>query len=416
MANEEHLGILKQGAKFWRQWRGENPDIRPDLRGAGLNGADLRETDLRETDLSLANLGRAYLIMADLSRADLSRADLSRAHLRKAGLGGACLHEANLHEANLREASLIMADLSRADLRAACLSGAHLSRADLRAARLGGAHICGADLFGTNLSEANLSEANLIGANFSWANLRGANLIGAHLREADLSGADLRRADLSGADFTEARVQYTMFADLDLSLVKGLETVKHWGPSTIGVDTIYKSRGNIPEVFLRGCGVQDNFIAYMGSLTGKAFEYYSCFISYSSADDAFAQRLHNDLQGKGVRCWFAPEDMKIGDKIRVRIDESIRIHDKLMIVLSEHSINSAWVEAEVETALEEEDKRKQTVLFPIRLDEAVMQTGQAWAAHIRRTRHIGDFTHWKHHDSYQQALDRLLRDLKASDA
>ena len=35
------------------------------------------------------------------------------------------------------------------------------------------------------------------------------------------------------------------------------------------------------------------------------------------------------------------------------------------------------------------------------------------AADIRRTRHIGDFTDWKDHDSYQQALKLLLRDLKA---
>jgi hypothetical protein len=305
-----------------------------------------------------------------------------------------------------RENPDVRPDLSGADLSEAGLRGADLRRADLR-----GADLSGVDLYAANLSGADLGEADL-----SWAILRGATLSGADLIGADLRGAVLRGVHLRGADFTKATVVSTLFGDLDLSLVKGLETVKHFGPSTIGVDTIYKSRGKIPEAFLRGCGVPDTFIAYMGSLTGKAFEYYSCFISYSSKDDAFAQRLHNDLQGEGVRCWFAPEDMKIGDKIRVRIDESIRLHDKLMIVLSEQSINSAWVEAEVETALEEEDKRKQTVLFPIRLDEAVMQTGQAWAAHIRRTRHIGDFTEWEQHRSYQQAFTRLLRDLKASEA
>jgi hypothetical protein len=38
--------------------------------------------------------------------------------------------------------------------------------------------------------------------------------------------------------------------------------------ATIGIDTIYKSRGEIPEVFLRGCGVPDEFIAYIGSMVG----------------------------------------------------------------------------------------------------------------------------------------------------
>jgi hypothetical protein len=309
-------------------------------------------------------------------------------------------------QVDLRGADLSEAGLSIADLTGANLSGAELGEADLREVDL-----IGADLRGAELGEADLREVALFSADLTFADLRGAELGGADLTFAELHGADLR-----GADFTEAIVWSTVFRDLDLSLVKGLETVRHHGPSTIDIATIYKSGGNIPEAFLRGCGVPDNFIEYVGSLAGKAFEYYSCFISYSSKDDAFAQRLHNDLQGNGVRCWFAPEDMKIGDKIRVRIDESIRLHDKLMIVLSEQSINSAWVEAEVETALEEEDKRKQTVLFPIRLDEAVMQTGQAWAAHIRRTRHIGDFTEWEQHRSYQQAFTRLLRDLKASEA
>lgn len=42
-----------------------------------------------------------------------------------------------------------------------------------------------------------------------------------------------------------------------------------------------------------------------------------------------------------------------------------------------------------------------------------MDTDAAWAASIRRTRHIGDFTRWKDHDAYQKAFERLLRDLKA---
>jgi TIR domain len=105
--------------------------------------------------------------------------------------------------------------------------------------------------------------------------------------------------------------------------------------------------------------------------------------------------------------------MRIGDKIRPRIDESIRIYDKLLLVLSEHSVASQWVEHEVETAIGKELEGKPNVLFPIRLDEAVMQSRTGWASHIRLTRHIGDFTRWKNHDDYQQAFSRLLRDLKA---
>jgi hypothetical protein len=154
----------------------------------------------------------------------------------------------------------------------------------------------------------------------------------------------------------------------------------------------------------------------MHSLTGSALEFYSCFISYSSKDQAFAERLHADLQSYSIRCWFAPEDMKIGDKIRPRIDDAIRIHDKLLLILSKNSIDSSWVEKEVETAFEKEHHQNKLVLFPIRLDDIVMETEQAWAADIRRTRHIGEFSRWKEHDQYQKALLRLIRDLKAEAA
>ena len=43
-----------------------------------------------------------------------------------------------------------------------------------------------------------------------------------------------------------------------------------------------------------------------------------------------------------------------------------------------------------------------------------METDQAWAASLRRTRHIGDFRNWKDHDAFRKAFERLLRDLKNS--
>lgn len=66
-----------------------------------------------------------------------------------------------------------------------------------------------------------------------------------------------------------------------------------------------------------------------------------------------------------MRCWFAPEDLKIGAEIRTGIDESILVHDKLLLVLSETSVKSQWVQQEVETALAKEREQGRTVLFPI---------------------------------------------------
>ena len=387
MANKEHLKILKQGVKTWNKWRSMNPSLEPDLTRSDLQGRNLREIDFSKTDLVEANLRTTLL---------------GRATLRGAKLSGA-----ELRDCDFTGADLVGVDLCKAHLRGAPFSEANLSKADLS-----GAQLFLASLARANLSEASLRGARLLDADLVGANLRGTNLASAHLRRADLRMADLTGCDLDGCDLTEARIA-TTFGDNDFSTVTGLEKARHFGPSVIGIATIYRSKGNIPEIFLRGAGVPEDFITYMKSLVGKPIEFYSCFISYSSKDDDFARRLHADLQQNNVRVWFAPEDLKIGEKFRTRIDESIRIYDKLMLVLSANSIQSPWVEEEVEAALEKERKEHKLVLFPIMLDDAVMDTEQAWAASLRRTRHIGDFRNWKDHDAYTIAFDRLLRDLKA---
>jgi uncharacterized protein YjbI with pentapeptide repeats len=385
MANQEHLDILKQGVEVWNQWRTEHPDMKPDL--AEISGHNLYNSTLARADFMDRAMG-SNLWEAAANGYNLSGANLSGAKLSKSNLYGSNLREANFHEADV--------------------SGSNLARTDLSNANLSNANLNGAYLEGANLTGANLRNSHLHGVDFHNANLNRVSF-----RSADFSVVNFNNTNLDGANFTEANLYYGSFGKVDLSTVRGLEAVRHIGPSTIGIDTIYRSQGNIPEVFLQGAGVDDSFITYIRSLIGKAIEYYSCFISYSSKDDAFTRRLYESLQGNNVRCWFAPEDIKIGDKFWHHIDESIRIYDKLLVVLSESSVNSVWVEREVMAALEKE-KQGKTMLFPITLDDAVKDCTAPWAADIRRSRHIGDFRSWKNYDEYQKAFSRLLRDLKAA--
>ncbi len=110
------------------------------------------------------------------------------------------------------------------------------------------------------------------------------------------------------------------------------------------MQTLYKSHGKIPDSFLRGCGVPEDFITYLPSLVGtmQPIQYHSCFISYSSRDDKFARRLHEKMRGEKLRVWFAPEDMQGGKKLIEQIDRAIQVNDRLLLVLSEHSMNSEW--------------------------------------------------------------------------
>ena len=370
MASDEHLALLRQGTAIWNEWRDQNPGVMPDLEGADLNEAELRNADLNE-----ANLRSAKLTAADLEGAELRGTDLSGADLTDAKLSGASLHRADLGGAKLSNALLGLANFSDADLSNADLSGADLAQAQL----------AGAALFGTN---------------FTGAFLFATNLTGAHLIQPVLTGAMLVE---------------TIFAGIDLHDTIGLDDCRHLGPSVIDFRTLHLS-GDLPVSFLRGCGLPDNFIDYLPSLRGDPFRFYSCFVSYSAKDQVFAERLHTDLQDEGVRCWFAPHDLSIGAKTWDAIDEAIRLRDKLLVILSEASIASDWVEDEVDKAYAEERERGKTVLFPIRIDDAVMTTAEPWACKLRDQRHIGDFRQWNEPAEYQKSLERLLRDLKASGA
>jgi hypothetical protein len=84
----------------------------------------------------------------------------------------------------------------------------------------------------------------------------------------------------------------------------------------------------------------------------------------------------------------------------------------VLLVLSEASIASDWVEDEVTKGFAEEQQRSVTVLFPVRIDDTVLKTNEAWAVKLRDNRHIGDFRNWEDHDAYQKTLAQLLRDLR----
>ena len=171
---------------------------------------------------------------------------------------------------------------------------------------------------------------------------------------------------------------------------------------------------DLPISFLRGCGLPDALIEYLPALLGQAIRFHSCFISYSEKDKFFAERLYADLQNKGVRCWFAPHDLPIGAKTWDAIDEAIRLKDKLLVILSKVSIESDWVEDEVNKAYAEERSREEVLSFPIRVDNAVMSTAEPWAVKLRDQRNIGDFRQWKNHDRYWEVFERVLRDLAAN--
>ena len=236
------------------------------------------------------------------------------------------------------------------------LSGADLSDADLR-----GADLSGADLRGANLSGANLSDADLRDANLSGADLSGADLSDADLSDANLRGADLSDADLSGATSAvptsavptsavptsavpTSAVPTSAKQDAEAQASDECRSIRGEGPRVDqtrwaqhrwhrhAVPLPREDPRCIPPRLWRA----RSLIAHLPSLIGamEPIQFYSCFISYSTKNQDFAERLHSKMRDKGLRVWFSPEDIQGGKKLHEQIDEAIRVYDKLLLVLS----------------------------------------------------------------------------------
>lgn len=302
----------------------------------------------------------------------------------------------------------------------------NLSKATLRDIDLSGVNLKEANLRQVDFSLANLNEADLAGAKLGLANMSAASLNGADLREADLTWTNFNGAILENANLSGAELGFSIFSDTDLGNVAGLDSVIHYGPSSIGIDTLFRSGDKIPEAFLREAGVPEDFILQIPSLIDgvQPIQFHSSFISYSHQDEEFAQRLHSRMRSANLRVWFAREEMKGGRKLHEQIFSAIQLHDKLLLVLSEHSIVSEWVMTEIRRARKVEREENRRKLFPIRLVDFETikhwecfdaDSGKDLAVELREY-YIPDFSNWKDHDAFETEFAKLLRDLRATEA
>ncbi len=439
MANQEHLRIVREGREAIEAWRHTHPDAALDLREAILPHVNLSRANLAHANLSQANLSGATLFRADLSQAEMDHCDLSGAELSRASLGRANLSEANLVKANLGGADLDGANLSganlfQADLIQCSLHGANLGRAVLSETVLRRAFLTNADLRRAVLTSTDLLQADLGRADLRWSILRRADLGGVNLAEADLSGADLTFATFSNTNLDQtqlagARLDGTVFLGCDLSAALGLEELEHGGPSSLGLDTIACSRGKVPEQFLRGIGLSNAMIARVKAMGALPLQAFTCFIAYSSQEQALAARLYADLQKKGIRCWHYPDTVGANRRVWETLDRSIRVFDKVVVICSQASLQAQPVVDEVERALNREAASRAqapagggrkakapsnapAVLYPIRVDGYVLEGWQHPSQTAVGNRPMADFTGWDQAPrTYRRALTELLHNL-----
>ncbi len=129
----------------------------------------------------------------------------------------------------------------------------------------------------------------------------------------------------------------------------------------------------------------------------------SIFLSYSHADQHFVRRLAADLGRHNVPVWVDEGEMMVGDSLLRKIAEGIDEVDFVGAVISASSVESPWVQKELEMAMTQEIKGRRVKVLPLRLDDCVVPSyldGKIYA----------DFRDHRHYDA---ALSEILRPLGA---
>ena len=400
MANMEQVQIVRQGRDAVANWREEHPG--------------------EFMDLNACYMSHTRIPMVNLTGADMRNSDLMGAMLRRANLSDCRLNPVHLYRADLREAQFVGSLLNGANLRGADCRSADFSNADMDRIILSDANLSGANLRGANLSRANLDRADLTGADLTGATLNGTaltrtNLTDTIFQESDFYEAVFNSTLMGGANFTGSIMGYTVFQNCDLSAAVGLDSVRHDAPSTLGVDSLFRSGGSIPGAFLTGVGSPEYLAAFQQSISNAQLLSADYFIACAEADVSFATRLQDDLRANGARCWIFPENARGSALVDRRstseeeeIERWIRHYDKLIVVSSAAGLGSETIRNDIIAAQERQSSRDEWVLFLVTGDGYMNSPRDRYARGLGAEHKVFDLPgQGENTEEYQQAVAEL---------
>ncbi|MDA0263316.1 MAG: pentapeptide repeat-containing protein [Chloroflexi bacterium] len=405
MANMEHVQLVKRGRDHVARWREANPED--------------------NLDLNAAYMSYVRAPQVNISGADVRNSDLMGAVLQRANLSGCYMNPCHLYHANLRETNMTRARLNGANLRGADLRGADLTGADLDRAVLSEANLTGAKLVNANLSRvsfagANLTDADLTGASFAGASLVRANMTNAICANSDFFQTQFWSVEMTGTDLTGSLLGYSIFQDCDLSGVKGLDQIRHDCPSTLGLDTLFRSHGQIPESFLVGVGLPAAANGFLAAAEADTTSLRECFISCIDEDQEIAKALRDDLRAQGVRCWVFSQEVR-GNALVDRhsaseqeeVERWLRAYDKMVVLGSAASLEVETVLNDITAAKQMQLATETWSLFLAATDDTLKEPKARFARNLAAEHVIFDLSgQQSDRETYQKEVARLAEALK----
>lgn len=340
------------------------------------------------------------------------------------------LEGADLQKRNLQKADFSRRDVSDVDFRGADLSGAVFDTVEGRRTSFAGAKMVSARFSGCQFGAVDFEGGRLEGSKWHETSAYNTNFSACDFRRSDLNGVHAEVCLFHGATFEDASFARLSFVQcLGLHETIGLVSVFHRAPSAFDNATLRDSCAGLPEAFLLNAGFSIEEVQTLQGMYRSGIRFYSCFISYTEVDKDLAFRLHTDLIANGVSCWQDEHNLKGGDFWRRQINEALRIYDKVLVICSEASLQRPEVVEEILQEIEQERVTNSKKLFPIRVDEYIFtesaveavkklpprQQREDWLSYLRNY-HVPDFSGWRDYTSYMECLNKLLRDLKATDS
>ncbi len=138
------------------------------------------------------------------------------------------------------------------------------------------------------------------------------------------------------------------------------------------------------------------------------------FISHSSDDKRFVRTLKADLNENGINTWVDEDELLLGDSLAERLETSIDDTSHFLIVLSDSSINSFWVQKELKKVLSTLGKK----IIPVKYKTCEMPDALSHMLYgdVSNITRIVDGDRLKFNDNkYYTFVDQLVRSLKGKD-
>lgn len=382
MANADHVKAFEKGVKYWNNWRNVYSIDKPDLSRYVCFGP----SDCTNINLNDSNLSGSYFL----------NVNFDQAKIQNCNWGDSEIINCSLQNADLRNTSALFSKFN----------GSVFCNSNLSEFNSISCDFSGADFENVNLSRAILS------ASIFW----GANLTNAILTDSDLSSVNFTAALLRRTNFENAKIAQTLFLKTSLNDAINLDSLFSKERSIIDIDTIIASKSQLSTLIIK-IGIPMKSESHsLKILDDSKPSLYPVFLSHSSNDKIFATKLYNKLSSEGCQVWYDEHKIKPGDVIHKEIHKGIEQFDKLLLVCSQKSLNSWWVQDEIdktlakERALKIKHNKEFNLIVPIKIDDYIHSWNHQYRSIIEK-RSISDFSNWNNEQEFIAKTKELLEGL-----